>query len=275
MIKMISLHDTQRFLRDIILEAGQITLHYRRRLDKLKVSPKAHRDSVTEADIAVEQFLIQKIRQQFPDHAIFGEESGQTAGNDYRWVIDPIDGTTSFMHGQPFYSISVALEYKTAVILGAVYLPAMNELFEALQEQPATLNGSSIRVARQNDLGECVLATGFACLRQERASRNLKYLAHLLPHIRDIRRCGSAAMDLCYVACGRFDGFWELNLNLYDIAAGAFIAEQAGAVVSDFSGTKTDLPDEILCANTTIHSALQPLLWEAKKTESSSRSAQK
>jgi myo-inositol-1(or 4)-monophosphatase len=176
------------------------------------------------------------------------------------------------MHGQPFYSISVALEHKNTVVLGAVHLPAMNELFEAVQGQPATLDGVAIRVAPQNDLGECVLATGFACMRIERASRNLSYLAHLMPHIRDIRRCGSAAMDLCYVACGRFDGFWELNLNLYDIAAGAFIAEQAGAVVSDFSGTKTDIPGEIVCANAAIQPELQTLLQEAKRAEAASRS---
>jgi len=263
---MISLPETQHFLRDMILEAGQITLYYRGRLNELKIHPKAHRDFVTEADIAVERFLIEKIRQRFPAHAIFGEESGQTAGNEYRWAIDPIDGTTSFVHGQPFYSISVALEYKNSVILGAVYLPAMNELFEAMEGQPATLNGTVIHVSKQNDPGECVLATGFACLRQERASRNLKYLSQLLPHIRDIRRCGSAAMDLCYVACGRFDGFWELNLNLYDIAAGAFIAHQAGAIVSDFSGTQKELPGELLCANPVIHPALKMLLLETKRT---------
>jgi myo-inositol-1(or 4)-monophosphatase len=256
-----NLQHTQQFLRDTILEAGKITLDFRKRLDVLRVSPKAPHDIVTEADVAVEQFLI---KRQVPDHAVFGEESGHTAGNEYRWIIDPIDGTMSFLHGQPFYSISVALEYKGSVILGAVYLPAMNELFQAAQDQPAALNDTVIHVARQNDLNECVVATGFACLRQDQVSRNLKYLGHVLPRISDVRRCGSAAMDLCYVACGRFDGFWELNLNLYDIAAGAFIAQQAGAVVSDFSGTQKDIPGEIVCANPVIHPALRTLLLETK-----------
>jgi myo-inositol-1(or 4)-monophosphatase len=259
-----NLQHTQQFLRDTILEAGKITLDFRKRLDVLRVSPKAPHDIVTEADVAVEQFLIGNIKRQFPDHAVFGEESGHTAGNEYRWIIDPIDGTMSFLHGQPFYSISVALEYKGSVILGAVYLPAMNELFQAAQDQPAALNDTVIHVARQNDLNECVVATGFACLRQDQVSRNLKYLGHVLPRISDVRRCGSAAMDLCYVACGRFDGFWELNLNLYDIAAGAFIAQQAGAVVSDFSGTQKDIPGEIVCANPVIHPALRTLLLETK-----------
>jgi myo-inositol-1(or 4)-monophosphatase len=261
-----NLHDTQKFLRDTILEAGKITLDFRKRLDVIQVSPKAPHDIVTEADVAVEQFLIKNIRQQFPDHAVYGEESGHTSGNDYRWVIDPIDGTMSFLHGQPFYSISVALEYQGNVILGAVYQPALNDLFEAVQNQPATLNGTVIHVARQSNLNECVVATGFACLRQNLVSRNLKYLGHVLPRIGDIRRCGSAAMDLCYVACGRFDGFWELNLNLYDIAAGAFIAQQAGALVSDFSGTQKDIPAEIVCANPVIHQGLRTLLFEVKKS---------
>jgi myo-inositol-1(or 4)-monophosphatase len=258
--------EIQKFLRETILEAGKITLDFRKRLDILQVSPKASHDVVTEADVAVEQFLIKNIRRLFPDHAVFGEESGHTAGNEYRWVIDPIDGTMSFLHGQPFYSISVALEYKGSVILGAVSQPAMNDLFEAAQDQPAMLNGTEIHVARQSDLNECVVATGFACLRQNRVSRNLKYLGHVLPHISDIRRCGSAAMDLCYVACGRFDGFWELNLNLYDIAAGAFIARQAGALVSDFSGTQQDIPGEIICANPVIHPGLRTLLFEVKQS---------
>jgi myo-inositol-1(or 4)-monophosphatase len=260
------LNDIQRFLHQTILEAGKITLDFRKRLDVLRISPKAPHDVVTEADVAVEEFLIENIRRQFPDHAVFGEESGHTSGNDYRWVIDPIDGTMSFLHGQPFYSISVALEHKGSVILGAVYQPAMNDLFEAAQDKPATLNDAVIHVAGQNDIDECVVATGFACLRQDRVSRNLKYLGHVLPRIGDIRRCGSAAMDLCYVACGRFDGFWELNLNLYDIAAGAFIAQQAGALVTDFSGTQKDIPGEIVCANPAIQPALQKLLLEVKNS---------
>jgi myo-inositol-1(or 4)-monophosphatase len=262
-----NLHDTQKFLHEMILQAGNITLDFRKRLDVLRVSPKAPHDIVTEADVAVEKFLIENIKRQFPDHAVFGEESGHTAGNEYRWVIDPIDGTMSFLHGQPFFSISVALEYKGSVILGAVYQPAMNDLFEAAKDQHAVLNNEVIHVARLKDLNECVVATGFACLRQNRVSANLKFLGHVLPHISDIRRCGSAAMDLCYVACGRFDGFWELNLNLYDIAAGAFIAQQAGAIVSDFSGTQKDLPAEIVCANPAIHPALRTLLLEAKTSQ--------
>ncbi|MEN6308434.1 MAG: inositol monophosphatase family protein, partial [Anaerohalosphaeraceae bacterium] len=167
---MIDLQTTQRFLHEMILQAGQIALDYRKKLDTLRVSRKAHRDFVTEADVAVEKFLVEQIKRRFPDHAVFGEESGQTAGNEYCWVIDPIDGTTSFLHGQPFYSVSIGLEYKGNAVLGAVLQPSMNELFEAVQDGPAMLNGQIIHVSQQDDLSECVLGTGFACLRLENRS---------------------------------------------------------------------------------------------------------
>lgn len=234
-------------------------MEYRKKLDTLHISRKALRDDVTEADVAVEKFIIGQIRHRFPEHAVYGEESGQTAGNDYRWVIDPIDGTTSFLHGQPFYSVSIGLEYKGHAIMGAVLQPSMNELFEAVQDGPATLNGQTIHVSRQDDLSECVMGTGFACLRLENACINMTCLNHILPQIRDIRRCGSAAMDLCYVACGRFDGFWEFNLNPYDISAGAFIAERAGATVTDMKGSRDGLPKQILCTNGKVHSDMLKL----------------
>ncbi|MBN2512150.1 MAG: inositol monophosphatase [Sedimentisphaerales bacterium] len=256
---MLDLQTTQCFLHDMILQAGHIAVEYRKKLETLHIRRKAMRDDVTEADVAVEQFIIEQIRHQFPNHAVYGEESGQTAGNEYRWVIDPIDGTTSFLHGQPFYSISIGLEYRGNAVLGAVYQPSMNELFEAFQDGPATLNGQVIAVSQQEDLSECVMGTGFACLRLADACINLNCLNYILPQIRDIRRCGSAAMDLCYVACGRFDGFWEFNLNPYDISAGVLIAERAGARVSDMRGTRDGLPKQILCTNGRVHSDMLAL----------------
>jgi len=256
---MIDLQTTQCFLREMILQAGQIAVEYRKKLETLHVSRKAMRDDVTEADIAVEKYIVEQIRLRFPEHAIYGEESGQTDGNEYRWVIDPIDGTTSFLHGQPFYSVSIGLEYQGDAVLGAVYQPSMNELFEAVQNGPATLNGQAIHVSQQEELSECVMGTGFACLRLADACINLACLNYILPQIRDVRRCGSAAMDLCYVACGRFDGFWEFNLNPYDISAGAFIAERAGARVSDMRGTRDGLPKQILCTNGKVHADMLKL----------------
>jgi len=256
---MIDLQTTQRFLHEMILQAGQIAAEYQKNLKTLHVSRKARRDDVTEADIAVEQFIVKHIRQRFPEHAIYGEESGQTAGNEYCWVIDPIDGTTSFLHGQPFYSVSIGLEHHGNTVLGAVYQPAMHDLFEAVQDGPALLNDQPIHVSGQEELSECMMGTGFACLRQADACINLRCLSYILPRIRDVRRCGSAAMDLCYVACGRFDGFWEFNLNPYDISAGAFIAERAGATVSDMRGTRDGLPKEILCTNGKVHAGMLKL----------------
>ncbi len=256
----LSIPDTQAFLRRLITDAGQITLDYRASRDTMKITQKAYKDFVTEADTAVERFLVEQIGQRFAGHGFYGEETGQVQGNDFRWVIDPIDGTVSFIRGLPVYSVSVALEYCGQTLLGAVYLPALGELFEAARGCRPTLNGKPIQVSGQCQLDASLWATGFACQRLDVQFSNMTYVRQVMPHIQDIRRFGSAAADLCYVACGRFDGFWELNLNLYDIAAGAFIAEQAGAVVSDFAGGKAGLPGQILCANPHLHNAMKTIL---------------
>lgn len=257
---MIDLKHTQAFLHQLIREAGDITLDFRKKRDTLKIGNKAFRDYVTEADVATEKFIIERILREFPDHSIYGEEAGKIAGNEYRWVIDPIDGTVSFMRGLPFYSVSIALECSGKTILGAVLQPACNDLYEAVEKSPATLNGKTIYVSPQDNLAECVLITGFACQRLGEASPNLPLLNRVMPAIQDIRRFGSAAADCCYVASGNVEGFWELNLNLYDIAAGAFIVQQAGGMVSDFSGGTSGLPGQVLCTNGKIHEPLRKIL---------------
>jgi myo-inositol-1(or 4)-monophosphatase len=227
----------QDFLSKIILEAGKLSLTYRDRLDNITFEHKSEKDIVTEADKAVELFIIKSIHEVFPDHSILGEETGVHLGSsDYRWIIDPIDGTISFLYGQPFYSISIALEKNGILQQGAVFAPVMNELFQAKRGEGATLNGKSIATSTRPTLSKSVLATGFACVRAGAKRNNLPYLGLLLPKILGVRRFGSAAMDMCYVACGRFDGFWELNLNIYDIAAGQLILQEAGGVVTDFKG---------------------------------------
>jgi myo-inositol-1(or 4)-monophosphatase len=257
---MIDLKHTQGFLHHLILEAGDITLNFRKKRDTLQVNNKAFRDYVTEADVATEKFIIEHILREFPDHSIYGEEAGKIAGNEYRWIIDPIDGTTSFMRGLPFYSISIALECSGTTILGAVLQPACNDLYEAVENGPATLNGSPIHVSQQDNLAECVLATGFACQPLEKGSPNLPFFNRVMPEIQDVRRLGSAAADCCYVASGCIEGHWELNLKLYDIAAGAFIVERAGGVVTDFSGGTSGLPGQFICTNGKIHESLREIL---------------
>ena len=236
------------FLIDTIREAGQICVAEQPGMNPDRVAFKNPKDLVTEVDRKVEDFIISRIMNQHPDHDIFGEETGQTStGSEYLWIIDPIDGTTSYFHGQPFYSVSIALQQNGSPLLGAVYLPATDELFFARKEKGATLNGKPIHVSTTDRLIQSVMATGFACLRAGLEQNNLAYLNRLLPDLRDIRRCGSAAMDLCYVACGRFDGFWEMCLNLYDVAAGALIVEEASGIVCDFNGGP-DYPEQGMIA---------------------------
>lgn len=244
------------FLKSLITAAGTLCQDYRSRLGSLELEHKSPKDIVTEADLAIERYLVGQIKKQYPGHGILAEETGDHAGTGYRWIIDPIDGTTSFLHGQPFFSISVAVEKDGELMLGAVLAPALGELYLAEKGHGATCNGNPIRVSRRDRLLDSVLATGFACIRSAQKRTNLPYFNHLLPKIRDVRRYGSAAVDLCYVASGRLEGFWELNLNLYDIAAGWLILEEAGGRLTDFSGGTRLIPQETVATNGLIHDDL-------------------
>ncbi len=245
------------FVKKLAQEAGQICLEERETLGAEDLFFKNPRDLVTVADRKVEDFLVSRILARFPDHAIFGEETGEKSGTeDYRWIIDPIDGTTSFFHNQPFYGVSIALEKAGKIVLGVVYAPVLGHLFHAEAGNGAFLNDSPIRVSDTREPSQALMATGFACIRAGVTPNNLTHLNHILPKLRDIRRFGSAALDLCYVACGRLDGFWEMQLNLYDIAAGALMVTEAGGLVSDFSGGP-DYPEGGLAAANPI---LHPLL---------------
>jgi myo-inositol-1(or 4)-monophosphatase len=252
------------FLEDTISAAGELTLEYRRDLENVRVDRKSDKDLVTEADVAVEKFICSRIAERFPSHSILGEESGHTAGDDNCWIIDPIDGTTSFVHHQPFYSVSIALRQGGEITLGAVYAPVLGELFIAAKGQGAMLNGKPIRVSACERLSESVLGTGFACLRSDKQDNNLPVFNKLMPIIRGVRRFGSAAVDLCYVACGRLDGFWELNLNIYDIAAGKIILEEAGGVCTDFGSGDKKICDEVLATNGKLHKPLSEMIMSVR-----------
>jgi myo-inositol-1(or 4)-monophosphatase len=254
----------KEFLHDIILRAGQMTLEFRHKTGGLAVDRKSKRDLVTEADRAVEDYLVGEILRKYPSHGIFGEETGKHGGDDFCWVIDPIDGTTSYIHGQPFYSVSIGVQQNGRTILAAVNAPALGELFEAQARNGATLNGERIAVSKESCLEDSLLATGFACMRDNHAYNNLPLLQQILPQIRDIRRTGSAAVDLSYVACGRLEGFWELNLKPYDIAAGELIVAEAGGKATDFAGSTAGLPGEIIATNGHIHDAMIAILSATK-----------
>jgi len=244
------------FLTGLAQEAGQMALAYRARGQELQVDFKSERDLVTEADRAIEEMIVAAIARRYPGHGVTGEEGGDQAGLEYRWIIDPIDGTAAFVHDQPFFSTSIAVERAGEVVLGAVCAPVLGELYLAERGGGAWCNGRRLRVSRRGRLGESMLATGFACLRSGLAENNLPYLLALLPQLRDLRRYGSAAIDLAYVAAGRLEGYWELNLHEYDVAAGLLLVAEAGGRYSDFRGARAGLYGEVAASNGLVHEAL-------------------
>jgi len=230
--------DILPFIIEISKAAGEITLAESGSssgLNKDGLQFKSAKDLVTNTDREVEEYIVSEIQKKFPEHSIWGEETGKTeSGSEYTWIIDPIDGTTSFVHNQPFYSISIALHRDDEPIAAVVYAPKLGELFSASKGGGAFLNGERIFVSEADELINSVLGTGFACLRADMKDNNLRFFNKILPKIRGVRRYGSAAVDMAYVAAGRFDGFWEMNLNLYDIAAGHLLVTEAGGQVLDF-----------------------------------------
>lgn len=214
---------------------GEIHLSYFRS-NNLDIHTKSNVfDVVTRADKESEAFLIGEIGKVFPGHAILGEESGEHAGtSDYRWVLDPLDGTNNYSQGLPVYTVSIGLQYKQQTVLGVVYAPYLNELYTAIRGQGAFGNGKKIQVSGKTDLEHSVLGTGFPYDKDVNPDNNAANLAALLPHLRGVRRMGSAAYDLCCTAAGWLDGYWELALSAWDMCAGALIVEEAGGVVRHF-----------------------------------------
>lgn len=190
-------------------------------------------DLVTDVDHYSEEYLITAIRHGYPQHAILSEEQGQQIGqSEYLWIIDPLDGTTNYAQGLPIFSISIALQHQGRIIMGVVYAPILDQMFTVVRGQGAFLNEQPITVGKKSDLSHCVLATGFPYDRATHADNNLNYFAHFTPRVRGIRRMGSAAYDLCNVAMGTLDGYWELNLSVWDVAAGTLLVEEAGGQVA-------------------------------------------
>lgn len=214
---------------------GEIHLSYFRS-NNLDIHTKSNVfDVVTRADKESETFLIGEIGKVFPGHAILGEESGEHAGtSDYRWVLDPLDGTNNYSQGLPVYTVSIGLQYKQQTVLGVVYAPYLNELYTAIRGKGAFGNGKKIQVSGKTDLEHSVLGTGFPYDKDVNPDNNAENLAALLPHLRGVRRMGSAAYDLCCTAAGWLDGYWELALSAWDMCAGALIVEEAGGVVRHF-----------------------------------------
>jgi len=251
---------SQSLLERIIRAAGDIALTHFRDLKNLTIDKKSPRDFVTAADLAVEAFLQAQLREHYPQFGFWGEESGQSENQTNRWIVDPIDGTHSFSRGQYYWSISVALEIDGEIIFGAVFAPTLDDYYCAEKGQGAWRNGKPIRVSDIDDLGEAMIGTGFACLRSYLENNNLERFCRIAQATTGQRRLGSAAVDICLVADGQLDAFWEQELNLYDVAAGVLIAKEAGATVTDFQGNVGIFPKQILITNGKILNQLLPLM---------------
>lgn len=212
--------------------SGQIQLEYFRS-QKFNINTKLNAyDVVTTADRESENLIVSMIQKLYPTHGIIAEETGiRDEKSDYRWVIDPLDGTTNFSQGLPVFCVSIALEYKEETVIGVVYAPYLDELFYAIKGEGSFFNGEKIRCSNKNKLEEAVVSTGFPYDKRENPDNNIKEISKVAPRVRGLRRMGSAAIDMCYVATGYFDAYWELNLKRWDVAAGTLIAEEAGAKV--------------------------------------------
>ena len=239
-------------------EAGEVQLKYFRS-SHLNIRAKFNdSDIVTEADKASEQVIINNINRTYPQHAILSEEMGGNAiESDYRWIIDPLDGTTNFSNGLPLFSVSIAVEYRGEVIVGVVYAPYLDEMFHAVKGGGAWLNGKPIAPSGKESLSHSVVTTGFPVDKDTTTDNNLDNVSRVLPRVRGMRRLGSAAIDLCYVAAGFLDGYWEMNLHTWDVAAGQLIVQEAGACYSHF---RTDRNISVVAAAPLIFETLYSLL---------------
>ena len=253
-----------RSLNDICMEAGSYILSEQGSLGGEDVTAKGLHDYVTFVDRQSEEMLIGRLRQLLPDAGILAEEdSVEFKKMAYNWVIAPLDGTTNFIHSLPVFSVSVALMKGSEVVMGPVFEPVSGECFHATEGGPALLNGRVISVSATERLDDSLLATGFPYSDFSRQEAYLALLGRLMRGCRGIRRFGSAAVDLAWVACGRFDGFWEYGLKPWDVAAGSFILERAGGICSDFSGGKNYISGrEIVCGNPSVYRELAGLLRE-------------
>ncbi|WP_430434463.1 inositol monophosphatase family protein [Methyloversatilis sp.] len=249
--------------------AGQIITRASQDVDLLKVSSKRQNDFVTEVNRAAEDAIVGILREAYPDHAILAEESGESGPeSEYRWIIDPLDGTTNFIHGMPQYAVSIALEHRGQMQSAVVFDPVRNEMFTASRGRGAFLNDRRIRVSRRAKLGEALLGTGFPYRVWDHVDAYLGMFKSLMEKTSGLRRPGAAALDLAYVACGRFDGFFEIGLSPWDIAGGSLLVSEAGGLVGNLQGETGYMESGNLVAATpriypAILQAIEPHLTEA------------
>jgi myo-inositol-1(or 4)-monophosphatase len=238
-------------MQDLAREAGVLLMSF---FGHVSIEYKGEVDLVTKADRASEKMIVERIRKQWPEHDLIGEEgSRRETGSDFRWYVDPLDGTTNFAHGYPIFCVSMALEYKGERIAGVIFDPNRNEMFAAEKGSGAQLNGHPAHVSSTPQLKESLVATGFPSHKRHK-NPNINFYHQITLRSHGVRRAGSAALDLCYTACGRFDAYWEFNLNPWDTAAGVLLVEEAGGKVTNFSGGPFEIASrEVLASNTVLH----------------------
>ncbi|WP_028460652.1 inositol monophosphatase family protein [Nitrosomonas cryotolerans] len=240
--------------------AGNIINQASKNLDLLHVSKKSHSDFVSEVDGAAEDAIIKILLDAYPNHSILAEESGargDLSQSEYQWIIDPLDGTTNFLHGFPQYAVSIALTHKGILNQAVIYNPTNNELFVASRGHGAYLNNHRLRVSKRTRLADCLLGTGFPFREFSHLDAYLAMFKDLIPRTVGIRRPGSAALDLAYVAAGRYDGFWEIGLSPWDIAAGCLLITEAGGLVGDLQGNDTQIQSgQIVAGNPKVFAQL-------------------
>lgn len=245
----------QAFLTIAVRAARKAGEYILREMDAIRsVESKSANDYVTNVDKTAEKIIIDTLHHSYPEHAFLAEESGESGGsggkNEYQWILDPIDGTTNFMRKVPHWCISIACNYQQKTVVGVIYDPLRDELFSSVRGQGAQLNGRRIRVSNPKDLQHNLLATGFPFKNKQNLPRFQQIFNQLFAECADMRRAGSAALDLAYVAAGRIDGFWEFDLQPWDTAAGALLVTEAGGIVTDLNGNPNfQQSDSILAAN--------------------------
>lgn len=239
-------------------EAGDIHLRYFRTRNLQQSTKLNDSDVVTIADKESETAILTYIREHFPQHGIISEESGHDhEDREWRWVVDPLDGTTNFATGLPAFCVSIALEYNKEAVLGVVYAPYLQECFYAVKAAGSWLNGKRIHCSDKAEMSKAVVATGMPYDRNDNSDNNLAEISRMAFRVRGIRRMGSAAIDLCYTAAGYFDAYWELNLNRWDVAAGQLIAREAGAIVESI---RSDRNHSILASNPNILASMRQII---------------
>jgi myo-inositol-1(or 4)-monophosphatase len=241
--------------------AGSIILRNVDRIDALKVSQKGRNDFVSEVDQNAEQEIIRTIHRSYPNHAVLAEESGTTGNHEFVWIIDPLDGTTNFLHGFPVFAVSIAVQRRGQLEYAVIFDPMRNELFTAVRGSGATRNDRRIRVTNRTGLEGSLLGTGFPFRGTKHLDNYLATFRELFLQSAGIRRAGAAALDLAYVATGRLDGFWEIGLKPWDIAAGALLIREAGGTVTDFAGGANFLDTgNVLAGNLKVHAAMGKII---------------